>query len=304
MSLKFKDFFKYNRSEKQSILVLLGILIGLILFLNFYDFIIESQDQDLSKLHEAKNYFDSLATIKNDEKTQYSDYSKNKTEELKIKTELFQFDPNELNLEGWQRLGLTEKQSKTILNYRNKGGKFRIKKDLKKMYSISDEKYTELNPYILLPDSFAKNYKKVKSKVFKNWTPPIVNINTADSAMFTKLRGIGPTYASRIIKYRNALTGFHSKSQLSEIYGISDSLLETFNDQLIIDTLSIRNMDVNKMDAKQLKQNPYINWNVANSIVNFREQHGLYKSNEEIKKSVLIDDSLFQKIEPYLLIVK
>ena len=122
--------------------------------------------------------------------------------------------------------------------------------------------------------------------------------------MYTKLRGIGPTYASRIIKYRNALTGFHSKSQLSEIYGISDSLLETFNDQLIIDTLSIRNMDVNKMDAKQLKQNPYINWNVANSIVNFREQHGLYESNEEIKKSVLIDDSLFQKIEPYLLIVK
>ena len=125
-------------------------------------------------------------------------------------------------------------------------------------------------------------------------------INSSDSSEYTQLRGIGPTYASRIIKYRDRLGGFYKLEQLSEVYGVSDSLIKSFGNQLRFDSIKIQKLNVNKLEAKELKVNPYIGWNIANSIVNYREQHGKYLKLEDLKKSVLIDDTLYLKIKPYL----
>jgi DNA uptake protein ComE-like DNA-binding protein len=203
------------------------------------------------------------------------------------------------------KFGLTKKQSKTILNYINKGGKFRIKKDLKRMYSISELKYKELEPFILLPDSISpKQYVKKEKKIFKPRIFETVFLNSADSSQLVTLRGIGPTYASRIIKFRNQLGGFINKEQLSQVYGLTDSLVSSFGEQLKFDPIEISKLNINTADAKELKKHPYIDWSIANSIVNYRKQHGDYKIIDEIKNSVLIDDSLFNKLKPYILIVK
>ena len=54
--------------------------------------------------------------------------------EEKEPVELFTFNPNTLETEGWRKLGLSERQAKTIMNYRSKGGRFYKKEDLKKIY--------------------------------------------------------------------------------------------------------------------------------------------------------------------------
>jgi DNA uptake protein ComE-like DNA-binding protein len=62
-----------------------------------------------------------------------------------------------------------------------------------------------------------------------------------------------------------------------------------------------RKISINTADAKELQAHPYIDWSVANSIVKIRNQkENKYKSIEEIKVSVLIDEELFEKIKPYL----
>ena len=76
----------------------------------------------------------------------------------------FNFDPNLLDQKSWLKLGLSEKQINVIQNYISKGGKFRIKNDLKKMYCISKDEFEKLEPFILLPDSFEKR----KSRSEKN----------------------------------------------------------------------------------------------------------------------------------------
>ncbi|MDP1165536.1 ComEA family DNA-binding protein, partial [Klebsiella pneumoniae] len=67
-------------------------------------------------------------------------------------TELFRFDPNTVTKLELQRLGLSEKQAQTIINYRNNGGKFRKKSDFKKMYSVSDRFFERVKSWIDLPD--------------------------------------------------------------------------------------------------------------------------------------------------------
>ena len=74
---------------------------------------------------------------------------------------LTEFDPNQLNEKQWENLGFTGKQVKTILKYKEiVGGNFTSKEQLKKCYSISEEKFAELEPYILLPENNSKNSQK------------------------------------------------------------------------------------------------------------------------------------------------
>jgi len=64
---------------------------------------------------------------------------------------LFPFNPNTLTLDSLQLLGFSKKQALTIIHYREKGGRFRRKEDFSKMYTVSQEKYLELEPYIIIP---------------------------------------------------------------------------------------------------------------------------------------------------------
>src|SRR5690606_38365709 len=60
----------------------------------------------------------------------------------------FSFDPNTLLADGWQKLGLSERQIRNIINYRQRGGVFRKKGDLEKMYTLTESDYLRLEPYI------------------------------------------------------------------------------------------------------------------------------------------------------------
>ena len=81
-----------------------------------------------------------------------------------IPQNLSEFNPNELDKEDWIKLGFTEKQTQTILKYKEiVGGEFRSKEQLKKCYALFEEKYNALKDYILLPEKIQYNnntYKK------------------------------------------------------------------------------------------------------------------------------------------------
>ena len=71
----------------------------------------------------------------------------NKVEKIEL-TE--KFNPNNLNHEDWIKLGFTEQQVNTILKFkRSLGGKFKDAKTLKKCYAISEEKFNEIEPYLI-----------------------------------------------------------------------------------------------------------------------------------------------------------
>ena len=60
------------------------------------------------------------------------------------------FNPNNLSHEDWMKRGFTEKQANTILNFkRSLGGSFKDAKTLKRCYGISEEKFKEIEPYLV-----------------------------------------------------------------------------------------------------------------------------------------------------------
>ncbi|MBK9192337.1 MAG: helix-hairpin-helix domain-containing protein [Crocinitomicaceae bacterium] len=112
----------------------------------------------------------------------------------------YSFNPNEIGKEEWIDLGFSPKQSDAIINYSQKFGPFIHKEDLKKVYVISEKKYLELEPYILLDDNARIAVTDSKK----------ISLNIATTAELESLPGIGVKYAERIVKFRNSLGGFHS----------------------------------------------------------------------------------------------
>jgi DNA uptake protein ComE-like DNA-binding protein len=49
-----------------------------------------------------------------------------------------------------------------------------------------------------------------------------------------------------------------------------------------------------------MKSHPYLRYNLANAIVQYRTQHGNFFSVADIKKIMLVTEEIFNKAAPYL----
>jgi competence ComEA-like helix-hairpin-helix protein len=128
----------------------------------------------------------------------------------------------------------------------------------------------------------------------------VIELNSADSAKLTGLKGIGPSFARRIVNYRNRLGGFINKEQLKEVYGMDDDRYAEMQAQVSVDPSHIQKIHINKVDFDGLKHFPYLSFKQMNAIVRFREQHGDYTSLNDMRNVVLLDDEILRKIEPYI----
>jgi competence protein ComEA len=238
---------------------------------------------------------------KDDENDNDYQYQPNQTKSF-VNGKLFQFDPNTLSIEGWQKLGLSEKTSKTIDKYRSKGGKFYKPEDIKKIWGMPEGFYERVKDYIVIAsvqnkyqqNNFEKPiYSKPEKKVV------VVNINEADTTVFIALPGIGSKLAARIVNFRDKLGGFYSVEQVGETYGLPDSTFQKIKGSLQLDG-PVKKFNINAATKDELKTHPYIKWNLANAIVEYRNQHGAFKSLDDLKNIAVIDETTFEKIVHYL----
>ena len=216
---------------------------------------------------------------------------------------LFKFDPNTLDVDGWQTLGLSLKQSQSIINYTKKGGKFYKAEDLKKMYTISPKMYAKLLPYINIADQhsgFSKKYTPFEKKEYVKKAPVIVDINKADSAQLDEIKGIGGAFANRIIKYRERLGGFYKKEQLLEVYGLDADKYAEIESQISMSSVPLKQVNLNTATFNDLKSNPYLSYKQINAIIQYRKQHGNYSSIEDLNKIVILNQQVIDKIAPYI----
>lgn len=214
--------------------------------------------------------------------------------------ELFRFDPNTLSVEGWQRLGLSERTSRTIDKYRRKGGRFYRAEDIQRIWGLPTGFYERVKDYIVITQvqntastSQYKPYTRPEKKVL------VVEINRADTSAFIALPGIGSKLAARIVNFREKLGGFYSVDQVAETYALPDSTFQAIKASLQLSG-SVKTLNVNTATKDELKAHPYIRWNLANAIVEYRNQHGAFKSLDDLKNITLIDEATFERIVHYL----
>ncbi len=222
-----------------------------------------------------------------------------------------EFDPNDATLETFVGNGIPFKLANRIINYRSKGGKFRNKEDLKKIYGFSEKLYSKLSAKIFIKESFkdnksVNNIKPNESINHSNNKPNYVktfvyDINQLDTLQLEKFKGIGYKLASRIVKYRKALGGFVSIKQIQEVYGLNEETRIDLESKLTIDNNFIpKKINLNTSSYEELRNHPYIKGKLAAVILNYKKQHGLYKSIEDLKNIKILTEDDYLKLLPYL----
>jgi len=304
-----KEYLSFNKRERNGLFILSFIIVSLLAhnyWLNYKE--ANASQVDFSNFENSIKEFYESNSIENLVLKSDSLFNTD-TSQTEIQTELFSFNPNIATVEEFKQLGLSDKQIKNIRNYLQKAGSFRFKEEFGKLYSIGDSLFEILNPYIDLPDkeSYYAALKNSSAKHENNKyekqqaSKPLVELNSADSLQLLEIKGIGPAFASRIIKYRNRLGGFQRVEQLLEVYGMKEEQYNLIKSQVKVDPSVIIKIHINTCTAEELKNHPYINnWNIANALVNYRKKHGNFKALEDIKKCDLVNDELYLKLAPYL----
>ncbi len=142
--------------------------------------------------------------------------------------------------------------------------------------------------------AYTKEYTKKEYSVKKL----NINLNIADTTELMQLRGIGSTFANRIVKYREKLGGYFTTEQLLEVYGFDSVRYNTIKEQIFIEDGSLRKFNINSAEVKELVKHPYIDYKLANAISKQRFKKK-FESVDELKNVYLVNDSLFRKLAPY-----
>ncbi len=308
------SYFSFTKKERIgiiSLLLLIAISLTLPYFFSFFiskkgpDYKLFEQSIAALQIQELDSSLSTKSRFKysSPESNQYNKKRFDKeNDDNRTKPIFFYFDPNKIEASDWKRLGLTDKTIHTIQNYLLKGGHFYQKEDIYKIWGLRKELADQLLPYVQIEikeNNSRLTYTPFKKSATTN-TPLLIDINEADTSAFIALPGIGTKLAQRILTFREKLGGFYAVQQVGETFGLADSIFQKIKSNLMLNKPALRKININSANVEELKVHPYIRWQLANAIIQYRNQHGRFEKLQDIKKINLITEEIFNKLSPYL----
>ena len=310
-------YFNFTKKERRGILSLCLLIILGSFLPSVFPYFIKTEIQttknfetDIARLVLKKQDSTNNFYTKNYDDNGFQNYHQPNYKNYVIKGELFYFDPNVISVNEWKRLGVRDKTIATILNYTSKGGKFYKPEDLGKIWGFFPNEVERLMPYVQLKEvqnNYTNNYpaqNNYETKTYDKpkYIPTIIDVNNADTTAYIALPGIGSKLAQRIIVFREKLGGFYKIDQIAETFGLADSTFQKIKPRLTINDKTIKQFNINTATIDEMKLHPYLRYNIANAIVQYRTQHGNFNNIADVKNIMIIDELLFNKISPYITI--
>jgi competence ComEA-like helix-hairpin-helix protein len=215
---------------------------------------------------------------------------------------LFAFDPNELSMEGWKRLGLSEEEASVILNYRRSGARFYEAEDLLRVYSIGREEVRAWRDSLKFPgsqdetgqadDGVTEGRERSPEEKKEGKGPKLFPFdpNRLSQKGWTRL-GLTPDQASVVMRYRNAGGKFWQASGLLDLYVVDSSLYRKWKPYVRIDREALK-VAIDRAGAKALRRLPGIGEGRAGRILEYRELLGGFHRKEQLDEVYGIPDSL------------
>ena len=307
-----REYFSFSRKERIGVYILLTIILSCAVITFFLPVDHGDNKYDLLEYQKAFSKFKQLKDSSSDDDNAYS-YKNYRSEGYKrsvykpfdkSRAELFLFDPNTLPGAGWRRLGIRDRTISTIEKYLSKGGHFYKAGDISKIWGLGVGDVSRLIPYVRITSPVSKvrgvfSDPRKYAPYHKAIVQPF-DINFADSAMLDALPGIGGHLAKRILAFRDKLGGFASVEQVKETFGLPDSTFLKIKELLFIGNAVIKKFDINIASIDQMRSHPYFRYQIANSIVQYRMQHGPYSAISGLKNIMTLSDEIFKKIAPYV----
>lgn len=299
----WKDFFYFSRTERQGIIALVVLIIGVFSASKFLPIPSEVEADPEKNAAFEKEYNDFITSLQEVEPgKRYPDHSPRPYSKREIR--LSDFDPNTADSTTFLNLGLPPWMAKNILRYRSKQGRFRHPEDFRKIYGLTEEQYQTLRPFIQIAEAPTPKdtirlltEQAVRRDTLIKYQPgTIVNLNQADTTELKKIPGIGSGIARMIVNYRKQLGGFYRIEQLQEIHLKVEMLRSWFS----IDVHLITRINLNTASTERMMRHPYINFYQARVITEYRKKKGKLKS---LKQLALYDEFApadFERISPYV----
>ncbi len=300
---ELRKFLSFNKGERIAIITILAVVLLLVLACVLHRPRVSLDEASLRNL-------DSLLALRNAAiEEQQQNATQNVVQQV-IELTPFPFNPNTMTEEEGRRIGLTDRQIRNIINYRDKGGKFYSKSDLAKLYTITEEDFAQLEPFIVLPevarrstsnaDSEKKPTQQEEAKPEEKKAIPIVDLNTVDSLTLVELPQIGPYTALRIIEFREKLGGFVDKEQLRDVKGMDEARFSAIEPYINLGEAETRKIDINRADFKTLVHHPYLNYEQVKRIFNQREKRGMIKNWAQMEALIKEDGEVNPLLEHYV----
>lgn len=214
----------------------------------------------------------------------------------KLRYESFSFDPNTISEVDLKRLGLGDRVVRSWMNFRKKGGKFKEPNDLRKLYTLQHKDAERLIPLVQIAVATERKEKAIdlpRDRVK-------LDLNSADSLSLLELPGIGPAYASRILKARERWGGWFTPTQLMAVYGMDSARLEDLKPYFYLNPQKVKKIAINQLEVEALQRHPLLGVALAKRIVAYRKQHGNFSNAAELTKVYGLDSARVNQLVPYL----
>lgn len=248
-------------------------------------------------------------------------------------------DINTATAEEFETLpGIGKTLSKRIVKYRNTLGGFSNIDQLKRVYYLEPETFSQIKPYLFLdvPASiFAEEESKEEEELKKFFAEanevkpqslsgpsrgaekpkaiapaikapaaasqlPIIDLNKADSSSLSLLPELESKLVLRILKYRKLLGFFYSVDQLKQVYGLSPATFARISPYLKVEGVDkYPRKDLNIVFARNLAFYPFIDKVIAEAIINERKALGHFKNWEEVLAVPGLSSEILKKLRIY-----
>ncbi len=293
-----RNHLGFSRSEANGLLLLLPIMLLSIFLLQWYNqYLRESSFQAID--------YEALEKWKNEVKASIE--IKEAIEPISQPTSIqkFRFNPNKVSHEEIVSLGFSKAVASNWSKYLKAGAEFQKKEDLLKIYGIDKNKVTDLWSYIDLPIPSNNSSREIEAEKEESQVALMANpiakidLNMANAEELKRVYGIGEVLSIRIIKFRDKLGGFHSLEQLNEIYGLKADAIANISEKFTV-SRPHKFLRVNSDSIKTLANHPYLNYNHARAIVNYRSSNGQFADLNGLSAIKILNDSLLIKIAPYV----
>ncbi|MDM8159397.1 helix-hairpin-helix domain-containing protein [Labilibaculum sp. K2S] len=286
-----REYFSYSTSEKNGLLVLVVLLV----IMYFLPLVFQPGEVSEFVIDQKKQIqIDSLiSSIENKEI-----HKKEQT----LFTNLDFFDPNKTSKEELINLGFTPFQTNNLIKFRNKGGRFKAKTDLLKIYGITQSDLEIVNDYIRISvDENSKKESRVRTK--KEYHLFSFDPNVISLKEWNRL-GVDKRTSIRIKNYLAAGGCFRQATDLKKIYDFDSVKLAELlpyvkivvkaNSEMSLQKILVQ---LNSSDTTQLKQLPGIGSVLSARIVKYRDLLGGFASKDQLLEVYGISEEKLIRIE-------
>jgi DNA uptake protein ComE-like DNA-binding protein len=272
-----KSHFQFSNNERNGIFLLLTLIVILQFVFWYANGAKKPVSIDNDTINSYRNELDSLR----------------RAEEEINKPKIYPFNPNFISDYKGYTLGMTAQEIDRLQKFRDKGQWINSVKQFQDVTKVSDSLLNVISPYFKFPEWVTNpkpRHSNAKQSFPDRLTPKPyeqkIDLNKATALQLKTVYGVGEKLSQRIVNYRNKFEGgFYSDAELTEIYGLMPEVIDRIKAQFTVKTpRPITKFNLNTATRDELVTIPYVDYEIANNIIEERTLRDGFRDFEELTK--------------------